>query len=100
MRLVQRGDVWLLIDEAAPESACVIAVMRDEVEVLALHEFCRAYLQRPGGVPERFTVRCGDAEYTVTPLGTPGEKLSLVIRGEGYSSTLGTEFRMGDSNAT
>jgi hypothetical protein len=92
VQFVQRKDVWLLIDETAPEDACVIATLRDEVELLALREFCLFYLR--GRVPEHFPIRHGVADYTVTPLGAPGEKLSLIICGEGYASTVATEFAM------
>jgi hypothetical protein len=99
VQFVRRKDVWLLIDENAPEQACVIATLRDEIELLALREFCQFYLQ--GRVPEHFPIRHGSADYTVTPLGAPGEKLALVIRGDGYSSSVATEFRMaGQSDDT
>ncbi len=94
MKFVQREGDWQLIDENAPADACVIATLRSEVEVVALGEFCKFYLQSPDRVPEHFTVRHKGAEYTVTPLGAPGEKLALVIRGEGYSSTVATQFAM------
>lgn len=96
MQFVQRDGVWLLIDETAPADACVIATLRSEVEVLALREFCQCFLQAPDGVPEHFSIRHRGADYTVTPLGAPGEKLALVIRGDGYSSTVATEFAMPD----
>lgn len=95
MKFVQGDSVWQLIDEAAPAGANVIATLRSEVEVLALGEFCQFYLR--GSVPEHFPVRHNGNDYTVTPLGAPGEKLALVIRGDALSSTVATEFRMADS---
>jgi hypothetical protein len=92
MKFEQRGNDWLLIDENAPEGADVIAVLRSEVELVALSRFCQLYLQAPDRVPEHFTVSHKGADFTVTPLGAPGEKLALVIRGDGFSSTIPTEF--------
>src|SRR5687767_7686341 len=94
MKFVRGNGVWQLVDEHAPASACVIATLRNEVEVLALSYFCQLYLQAAERVPEHFSVRHQGADYTVTPLGSPGEKLALVIRGEGFSSTVTTEFEL------
>jgi hypothetical protein len=96
MKLVQRDSVWLLIDETAPEEACVIATLQGEVEVLALREFCRLYLRGDDRIPEHFAIKYRGADYRVTPLGAVGEKLSLVICGNGYASTVATEFAMPD----
>ncbi len=94
MKFVHQNGVWLLIDELAPREACVIATLRNEVEVLALREFCQLTLQAPDHIPEHFLIRHKGADYTVTPLGAPGEKLALIITGNGYSSTVETEFAM------
>src|SRR4051812_18936959 len=94
MKFVGKQGIWHLIDETAPEAACVIATLRNEVEVVALREFCRYSLQTPDRIPEHFLIRHRGADYTVTPLGAPGEKLTLIIRANGFSSTVATEFRM------
>jgi hypothetical protein len=94
MRFVQGEGVWHLVDEHAPADACIIATLRSEVEVLALSEFCRRYLHRADEVPEHFPVTYRGVTYLVTPLGAPGEKLELAIRGGGHSSTVKTEFAM------
>lgn len=96
MRFVQRGSDWLLIDENAPVDACVIAVLRSKVEVVALNEFCKLTLTNPEHIPEHYPIRFEGADYTVTPLGAPGEKLTLVISGNGRSSAVVTEFAMPD----
>jgi len=59
-----------------------------------LAELCKLTLSDPDRIPEHFPVSHKGSVYTVTPLGPPGEKLSLVIRGGEYSSTVATEFRM------
>jgi hypothetical protein len=62
--------------------------------VLALSEFCKRMLRDPDKIPEHFPIRHKGADYTVTPLGAPGEKLALAIRGNGHSSTVATQFAM------
>lgn len=90
MQFVQRDGVWFLVDGTDR----AIATLRNEIEVLALAEFCKITLMEPGRIPEHFPISHKGAGYTVTPLGAPGEKLSLVISGEKYSSTVKTEFAM------
>jgi hypothetical protein len=93
MRLVQENDRWLLIDETSPGGR-VIATLRDRVEVVAFAEYAKLTLSAPRKIPEHFRIRHDGAEYTVTPIGSPGERLSLVISGARYSATVATEFRM------
>ena len=100
MKFVQRDGGWLLIDEKAPQEACVIATLRSEIEVLALREFCSLTLRAADRIPEHFAIRYREADYTVTPLGAPGEKLSLIIRGKEYTSTVETEFMMAPREGT
>ncbi len=94
MQFVQQDGVWLLVDGPDPNHRRVIATLRDEIEVLALSEFCKLTLSAPDRIPEHFPVIHKGTAYTVTPLGSPGEKLALVIRGDGHSSTVATEFAM------
>jgi hypothetical protein len=94
MKFVRGQGVWHLIDENAPKEACVIATLRNEVEVLALREFCQLTLQAPDHIPEHFPIRYQGVDYVVTPLGAPGEKLALIISGDGFSSTVATQFMM------
>lgn len=100
MKFVQEQGVWHLIDETTPERAFVIATLRNELEVLALREFCQLTLRDHEHTPEHFQIRYKETEYTVTPLGSPGEKLALSIVGNGFSSLVSTEFMMpGKGNA-
>jgi hypothetical protein len=92
MRFVQQEGVWLLV--GGPDDNRVIATLRNETEVLALAEFCKLTLTVLGRVPEHFSISHNGIIYTVTPLGAPGEKLSLVIAGASYSATVQTEFTM------
>lgn len=92
MEFVQQDGVWLLVDGPNPASRLVLATLRDEIEVIALAEFCKLTLAAPDRIPEHFSVSHKGAGYTVTPLGSPGEKLSLVITGGGTSATIATEF--------
>src|SRR5262249_23204993 len=92
MKFVQGEGVWQLIDETAPRGARGLATLRSGGRWLTRREFCQFYLQAADRIPEHLPIRHGGADYTVTPLGAPGEKLALVIRGDGYSSTVATQF--------
>jgi len=75
MRFEQREDGWALVDG----DSRLLATLRSEVEVLALREFCTRFVERPGSVPEHFTIAFRGLRYTVTPLGGQGEHLTLLI---------------------
>ena len=97
MRFEKEGDLWLLV---SGEPRQVIATIRSEVEVVALAEFCKLILSDPSKVPEHFLIRHNGTEYVVTPLGAPGEKLSLVVSGGENSSSIVTEFVVPESGRT
>jgi hypothetical protein len=87
MRFVKGEGAWHLVDDESR----VLATLRDEVEVLALREFCVFFVADDARVPERFQVEHGGRRYVVTPLGGPGEPLTLVIAGpEEWRSTVQT----------
>ena len=92
MQFVQENGVWLLVTNAETGKRRIIAELRSEIEVVALSEFCRLTLSAHDRIPEHFSVTYEGVDYTVTPLGAPGEKLDLVIRGRDHSSTVATEF--------
>lgn len=93
MRFERRsGDVWLLIDEAAPPDACVIATVRGSIEVLALKGLCEVYLASTGQF-EPFEFTHEGHRYRATPFSDRGGKLSLRIDGsDGTLSRVETEF--------
>jgi hypothetical protein len=96
MQFVQKGGCWLLVDESAPEHACVIATLRSAVEVLALRTFCEHFLA--GQAPGAFHITHENTEYTVTPLQDRGGKLSLrVAGGNGWLGRIETEFALPQS---
>jgi hypothetical protein len=94
MRFVQREGVWDLVEDGDPAGVRVIATLKNEVEVLALHEFSQRFLVSPRRVPEHFQISHKGTDYTVTPLGAAGEKLALVVAGSGFSSTIATAFTL------
>lgn len=83
MRFIRVEGGWQLVDEGAAEGARVIAFLKSEVEAAALLSFCEQYLADPRRVPEHFTVAHEGQWYTVTPLGGPGEPLTLLVGREG-----------------
>lgn len=92
MQLVQRGGMWLLIDETAPPNADVIATVRGPVEVLALRGPCEARLGSAFCMrPLDFTP--DSRQYHVTPFADRGNRLPLRIDGsDGSRWRVETEF--------
>lgn len=92
MKFIRDQGVWHLIDENAPQHACVIATLRSEVEVMAMKEFCDLFLTEPDKLPGAFSLRHGSSLFNVVPERRHG-KLVLHITGEdGTDSCLETEF--------
>jgi hypothetical protein len=94
MKFRRHGTEWQLIDETAPPNACVIAILRNELEAAALKKFCELYLEAAGeGLSFPFSVdHCGHT-YTVFLESGNGEKLKLRIVGpEGVEAFVQTEF--------
>lgn len=92
MKFVRDQGVWHLIDENAPQHACVIATMRSELEILAMKMLCEHYLAEPTRLPEPFTIQHEGNLFNVVPARQDG-KLILHISGEdGTASSLETVF--------
>jgi hypothetical protein len=95
MRFIQRQGVWHLIDENAPEEACVIATLRNEAEVLALKGFCERYLGGDGHQLGEFEVWHAGQRYRVRSFSGAGGKLVLEVEGEdGTRSRVDTQFSL------
>jgi hypothetical protein len=91
MRFVQSGEGWQLVDDQSR----VLATLRSEVEVLALKQFCVHFVANSATVPEHFVVVLRGQRHVVTPLGGPGENLTLLITGpEGLRVTVETGLRL------
>lgn len=92
MKILPAGNVWHLIDEAAPPDANLIAVLRGPVEALAIRALCEHMLS-PGGVPTEFDFSHNGHQYRVTPYTDRRDRLSLRIDGDdGSLSRVETEF--------
>jgi hypothetical protein len=84
---------WQLVGETAPGNTVLLATLKSKVEIQALRQFCEYFLQDPHQIPEHFLVESGGKRYTVTPLGGAGEKLTLLVAGEGgEAARVATEF--------
>lgn len=82
MRFMKGEDVWYLIDEQACADANVIAVLRDEVEILALREFTERFLTGARHAGDAWTFKQGAISYEVVPFSDRGGRLSLRIQGD------------------
>jgi hypothetical protein len=92
-RFVQKQAVWHLVEESRPN--VVIATLKNDVEILALREFCEHYAMGSEKTPQRFRIECRGKAYTVTPIRSNGERLTLLISGSGGESyRLETEFTL------
>jgi hypothetical protein len=93
MRFIQRQGFWHLIDENAPEEACVIATLRNDVEILVLKRFCENYLGGSGLPTGEFDVQHDGRCYRVVPVRGTGGKLAFEIAGDdGSLARIDTEF--------
>lgn len=92
MKFVRGQGAWHLIDEEAPRDACVIATLRNEVEILAMKLLCEHFLAEPARLPDPFSVQHDGSFFNVVPA-TRNGKLILHITGEdGTDSCVETEF--------
>ncbi len=86
------GGTWLLIDEAAPKGANLIATAAGPVEILALKGLCEARLAHADPTAG-FGFTHDGRQYRVTLFVDRGNRLSLRIDGsDGFLSRVETEF--------
>jgi hypothetical protein len=82
MKFTEGEGVWYLIDEAAPSDACVIAVLKDDVELLALKRLCEDMLEVGASAGGSFAFLHDGKRYEVTRYADRGNRLSLKIVGD------------------
>ncbi len=84
MKFEERDGVWVLIDEAAPPDSCVcvIAVLKDEVEILARKQLCEQFLSNAGQSFQAFSIEYKGKKHKVALFPDRGNRLSMQIQGE------------------
>lgn len=92
MKFVRDQGVWHLIDENAPQHACVIATLRTEVEILAIKMLCEHYLAEPTRLPDPFSIQHDGNFFNVVPARQAGRVILHITGEDGTASSLETEF--------
>jgi hypothetical protein len=88
LRFVQREAGWELVDD--DRSGVTVAVLKSETEIVALRAFCERFAESGGRLPEHFHVDFRGDRYVITPVESPENRLTLVVRGPGGSCSIET----------